>query len=209
MPAGNLHDRITERGIALNTILTIPNLLTFLRMALIPVFASLLFYSYSGWALLVFLVAGVSDGVDGFLARRFKQESELGTVIDPIADKLLMTTAFVVLTMPNILPHTQHLPVPFWVTAAVIGRDVLIITVAGAINVMTGFRGFKPSWLGKLSTFVQVVAVTLILCAAVFGYSFYLPTTYVIVVLLAFASGVHYIFHVAALMKTEETGQQA
>lgn len=193
----------------MNTVLTIPNLLTFLRMALIPVFASLLFYGYSGWALLVFVIAGISDGIDGFLARRFKQESELGTIIDPIADKLLMTTAFVVLTMPNVLQPAKYLPVPFWVTAAVIGRDVLIITVAGAINVMTGFRGFKPSWLGKLSTFVQVVAVTLILCAAVFGFSFYLPTTYVIVVLLAFASGVHYIFHVASLMKSEETSQSA
>ena len=193
----------------MNTVLTIPNLLTFLRMALIPVFASLLFYGYSGWALLIFVVAGISDGIDGFLARRFKQESELGTIIDPIADKLLMTTAFVVLTMPNVLQPAKYLPVPFWVTAAVIGRDVLIITVAGAINVMTGFHGFKPSWLGKLSTFVQVVAVTLILCAAVFGFSFYLPTTYVIVVLLAFASGVHYIFHVAALMKSEETSQSA
>ncbi len=188
----------------MNAVLTIPNLLTFLRMALIPVFASLLFYGYSGWALVVFVVAGLSDGIDGFVARRFKQESELGTIIDPIADKLLMTTAFIVLTMPNVLQPARHLPVPFWVTAAVIGRDVLIITVAGAINIMTGFHGFKPSWLGKLSTFVQVLAVTLILFAAVFGYSFYLPTTYFIVVLLAFVSGFHYIFHVAKLMKMEE-----
>lgn len=187
-----------------SSILTIPNLLTFLRMALIPLFASLLFYGYSGWALVVFVVAGLSDGIDGFVARRFKQESELGTIIDPIADKLLMTTAFIVLTMPNVLQPARHLPVPFWVTAAVIGRDVLIITVAGAINVMTGFHGFKPSWLGKLSTFVQVLAVTLILFAAVFGYSFYLPTTYFIVVLLAAVSGFHYIFHVAKLMKIEE-----
>jgi cardiolipin synthase (CMP-forming) len=188
-----------------SSILTIPNLLTFLRMALIPVFASLLFYGYSGWALFVFLVAGISDGVDGFIARRFRQESELGTIIDPIADKLLMTVAFIVLTMPNVLQPTRHLPIPFWVTAAVIGRDVLIVTVAGAINVMTGFHGFKPSWLGKLSTTIQVAAVTLILCAAVFGYSFYLPTTYVIVVMLAFASGIHYIFFVARLMKDSET----
>ena len=188
----------------MNSILTIPNLLTFLRMALIPVFASLLFYGYSGWALIVFVVAGVSDGVDGFLARKFDQTSELGTILDPIADKLLMTTAFIILTMPNVLQPERHLPVPFWVTAAVIGRDVLIITVAGAINIMTGFRGFKPSWLGKLSTLVQVAAVGLILLAAVSDYSFYLPTVYVIVVLLAFASGVHYIFHVARLIKEEE-----
>lgn len=187
-----------------SNVVTIPNLLTFLRMGLIPVFASLLFYGYSGWALAVFLIAGISDGVDGFVARRFKQQSELGTILDPIADKLLMTVAFIVLTMPNVLQPSKHLPVPFWVTAAVIGRDVLIVTVAGAINIMTGFHNFKPSWLGKLSTTVQVAAVTLILVAAVFGYSFYLPTTYFIVVLLAFASGIHYIFFVARLMMDEE-----
>jgi len=187
-----------------SNILTVPNLLTFLRMALIPVFASLLFYGYSGWALFVFLVAGISDGVDGFVARRFNQESELGTIIDPIADKLLMTVAFIVLAMPNVLQPTRFLPVPFWVTAAVIGRDVLIVTVAGAINIMTGFHGFKPSWLGKLSTFVQVIAVALILLAAFLEYSFYLPTVYFIVVLLAFVSGIHYIFHVAKLMREDE-----
>ncbi|MBL8183497.1 MAG: CDP-alcohol phosphatidyltransferase family protein [Blastocatellia bacterium] len=188
-------------------ILTIPNLLTFLRMALIPVFASLLFYGNSNWALLVFVIAGVSDGIDGFVARRFKQESELGTILDPIADKLLMTTAFIVLSLPGVLEPVRFLPVPFWVTAAVIGRDVLIITIAAAINVITGFRGFKPSWLGKLSTFVQVVAVTLILIAAVTGYTFYLPTVYLFVVLLAVISGIHYIFQVARLMKDEEKNE--
>jgi cardiolipin synthase len=187
----------------MNSILTIPNLLTFLRMALIPIFASLLFYGLDKWALVVFIVAGISDGIDGFLARRFKQESELGTIIDPIADKLLMTTAFIILSIPNVLPPVRHLPVPFWVTITVIGRDVLIMTVAAAINIITGFRGFKPSFLGKLSTLVQVLAVALILLSAVAGYSFYLPTTYTVVVLLAFVSGVHYIFQVARLMKEE------
>ena len=191
-----------------SSILTIPNLLTFLRMALIPVFASLLFYGYTGWALIVFVIAGVSDGVDGFIARRLKQETELGTILDPIADKLLMTTAFVVLTLPNIFPPPGK-SVPFWVTAAVIGRDVLIVAVAGAINIMTGFRGFQPSWLGKLSTTVQVAAVTLILVAVVFGHTFYLPTTYFIVVLLAFASGFHYIFFIARLMKESETDNKS
>lgn len=188
-----------------SNILTIPNLLTFLRMALIPVFASLLFYGYNGWALAVFLIAGVSDGVDGFVARRFNQQTELGTIIDPIADKLLMTVAFIVLSLPNVLEPTRFLPVPFWVTAAVIGRDILIVTVAGAINVMTGFHGFKPSWLGKLSTFVQVIAVTMILFAAYSKYSFFLPTVYFIVVLLAVISGFHYVFFVAKLMREEES----
>jgi cardiolipin synthase (CMP-forming) len=188
----------------MNSILTIPNLISFLRLALIPVFASLLFYGYSATALVVFLIAGISDGLDGFIARRFKQESELGTIIDPIADKLLMTTAFIILTMPNVMQPARHLPVPFWVTAAVIGRDVLIITVAGAINIMTGFRGFKPSWLGKASTFVQVIAVGLILLSPVAGYSFYLPTVYTSVAFFAVVSGIHYIFHVARLMREEE-----
>ena len=189
-----------------SNVITIPNLLTFLRMALIPVFASLLFYGHSGWSLVVFFIAGFSDGVDGFIARRFNQESELGTILDPIADKLLMTTAFIILTLPNVFPPVEHLPVPFWVIAAVIGRDVLIITVAAAINIMTGFTGFKPSWLGKLSTTVQVFAVILILSAAVFPSvgGFYLPVVYIVLVALAILSGFHYIFYIARLMREDE-----
>ncbi|MDQ3041378.1 MAG: CDP-alcohol phosphatidyltransferase family protein [Acidobacteriota bacterium] len=191
----------------MNGIITIPNLLTFLRMALIPVFAILLFYGQSGWALLTFFVAGISDGVDGFVARRFNQESELGTILDPIADKLLMTTAFIILTLPNIFPPTRHLPVPFWVTAAVIGRDVLIIAVAGAIFIITNFRGFRPSWLGKASTVVQIFAVGLVLFAAIFPSlrGFYLPTVYTTVFAFAVFSGLHYIYHVAKLIKDSDT----
>ncbi len=188
----------------MSTILTIPNILTFMRMGLIPVFVSLVYYGYSKWALAVFLIAGISDGIDGFLARKFKQESELGTIIDPIADKLLMTVAFIILTLPNVLPPTRHLPIPFWVTASVIGRDVLIITIAAAINVITGFRGFKPSFWGKMSTLVQVIGISLVMLAAVTGYSIFLPTTYFIIVLLVVVSGVHYVFQVASLMKEDQ-----
>jgi cardiolipin synthase len=188
-------------------ILTIPNLLTFLRMGLIPLFAILLVYNREGWALILFTIAGVTDGIDGFIARRFKQESELGIIIDPIADKLLMTTAFIMLSWPGVLEASRFLPVPFWVTATVIGRDVLIVTVAASITVMTGFRDFVPSWLGKASTFVQVVAVIMILVAATYPQlrGFYLPTVYTTVVAFAVFSGVHYIFHVARLMRTDET----
>lgn len=184
-------------------VLTIPNILTFVRMGLIPVFATLLVYGRETSALIVFAIAGISDGIDGFIARRMKQQSELGTIIDPIADKLLMTTAFVMLTIPGLLDPGRHLPVPFWVTAAVIGRDILIITVAMSIMMMTGFRGFRPSWLGKASTFVQVAAVMLILIAAVFPQlnGIYLPTTYTIVTLFAVLSGIHYVFFVARLMR--------
>lgn len=192
-----------------SSIVTIPNLVTFLRMALIPVFAILLFYGFCGWALFVFFFAGVSDGIDGFVARRFNQQSELGTILDPIADKLLMTTAFIIMTLPNIFQPPMR-SVPFWVTASVIGRDVLIITVAAAIFIITDFRGFRPSWLGKASTVVQISAVVLILFAAVFPehHGLYLPTVYTITVAFAFFSGVHYIFHVAKLMNEEKPSEE-
>lgn len=193
---------------ASSKILTVPNLLTFLRIGLIPIFAIALAYDYEALALILFAVAGISDGIDGFLARRMKQESELGTIIDPIADKLLMTTAFVMLTMPSVMGTDEpHLPVPFWVTACVIGRDIAIVTIAGAINVMTGFRGFRPSWLGKASTFVQVAAVIIILAADLLSVNngLFLPTTYTLVAAFAVFSGIHYLFFVAKLMREANT----
>ena len=78
-----------------------------MRMALIPVFAILLYYGQFTWAFIVFAIAGVSDGVDGFIARRYNQQSELGTILDPIADKLLMTTAFIILTLPEFFRTTR------------------------------------------------------------------------------------------------------
>lgn len=189
-------------------ILTIPNLLTFLRMALIPVFASLLYYGNYGWALFIFFFAGVSDGVDGFIARKFNQSSSLGTILDPIADKLLMTTSFILVTLPHVLPpDNKHFPVPFWVTSAVIGRDILILVVALAIFIITEFRGFKPSIWGKISTVVQISAIGIVLIATIFpqGSGYYLPTVYTLVTALAVISGVHYIFHVAQLMNEEKS----
>src|SRR3954454_12968385 len=188
-------------------IITVPNLLTVFRMVLIPVFVSLLFYQRFLLALGIFVLAGVTDGLDGLLARRFDQQSQLGTILDPIADKLMLVTAFIVLSMKGVFhpPLPKHLPIPFWVTVAVISRDVFIIVGAAAINIMTGFRGFKPSWLGKLNTTVQIVAVTLIMFAASFptGSGYYLPTLYLSVFTLAVLSGAHYVFFVSRLMNEE------
>lgn len=188
-------------------IITIPNLLTVFRMVLIPIFVSLLFYQKFWWALAVFIIAGVTDCLDGLLARRLAMESQLGTVLDPIADKLMLVTSFVVLSMPSVFPTPlpAHLPVPFWVTIAVISRDVFIIVGAAAINIMTGFRGFRPSWLGKLSTTVQIFAIATIIFAASYPYGtgYYLPTLYAVVVGLAVFSGAHYVFFVSRLL-TEE-----
>lgn len=189
-------------------IITIPNLLTFLRMILIPVFAILLYYGYGALSLLVFFIAGLSDAIDGFVARRFNQQSDLGTILDPIADKLLITTSFIILTLPNTFSEINHLPVPFWVTASVIGRDVLIVAVALGINIMTGFTGFKPSFLGKASTVIQVNGVGFILIAIVTKYSFYLPTLYVLIVALTVISGIQYIFHVSDLMREDDSAEE-
>src|SRR6266404_7060436 len=94
-------------------IVTLPNVLTVFRMALIPIFVSLLFYQRFILALAVFVVAGLTDGLDGLLARRFDQQSQLGTILDPIADKLMLVAAFVVLSMRGVFPQPlpKHLPV--------------------------------------------------------------------------------------------------
>ena len=190
-------------------ILTVPNMLTIFRMVLIPVFVTLLFYQRFILALAAFVVAGVTDGLDGLLARRFDQESQLGTILDPIADKLMLVTAFIVLSMRGVFPQPLpgHLPVPFWVTVAVISRDVFIIVGAAAINIMTGFRGFRPSWLGKLNTTVQIVGITLIMFAASVPYytGLYLPTVYAAVFALALLSGLHYVFFVSKLMNDDRS----
>lgn len=176
-------------------------------MVLIPVFVSLLFYQRFLLALIVFVVAGLTDGLDGLLARRFDQKSQLGSILDPIADKLMLVTAFVVLSMRSVFPPPvpSHLPVPFWVTVAVISRDVFIIVGAAAINIVTGFRGFRPSLLGKVNTTVQIVAIGIIMLAASmpYGTGYYLPTLYVIVFAFAVLSGAHYVFFVSRLLNED------
>ena len=188
-------------------IITVPNLLTVFRMVLIPVFVSLLFYQRFLLALAIFIVAGVTDGLDGLLARRFDQRSSLGTILDPIADKLMMVTSFVVLSMRSVFPQPvpSHLPIPFWVTIAVISRDVFILVGAAAINIVTGFRGFRPSILGKINTTVQIVAIGAIMLAASvpYGTGYYLPTVYATVFTFAVMSGAHYVFFVSKLLNEE------
>jgi len=188
-------------------IITLPNVLTVFRMALTPVFVSLLFYQKFVWALIAFVVAGITDGLDGLLARRFKQQSELGRILDPIADKMMLVTSFVVLSMRGVFPTPlpKHLPVPFWVTITVISRDIFIVVGAAAINMVSGFRAFQPSFLGKVSTVVQILAVAAVILAAQtrVGTGYYLPTIYTSVFTLALLSGIHYIFFVSRLLNED------
>jgi len=192
-------------------IFTVPNFLTVIRMVMVPVFVTALYYGRFDWALAIFIFAGLTDGIDGFLARRFNQKSQLGTILDPIADKLLLVTAFITLSLASIVGRGEHLPVPFWVTAAVISRDVFIVVGAAAINIVTGFRGFRPSLLGKVNTVVQITAIVIILSMARFpslrGYV--LPTVYAIVFASALFSGIHYIFHAARIMNEDKHERDA
>ena len=129
--------------------LTVPNQLTILRIFLVPVFVLLLVYGYLGWALVTFLAAGATDALDGLIARKAGQRTTLGAWLDPMADKLLLVTAFIVLTLPGV-PLTNH--IPLWLTVLVISRDVVIVGVVAAVSLSMGPRTFRPSVLGKAAT---------------------------------------------------------
>jgi cardiolipin synthase len=175
---------------------TIPNLLSLLRMGLIPLFVIMVMNGDAPKALLIFVVAGVTDALDGFIARFWKQQSLLGAYLDPMADKLLLTTAYVVLSIPS-LNHggTQ---IPPWVTILVIARDVLIVAVALVLYLAAGVRKFPPSVLSKINTILQVVAVALVLVSGAFpklrSVELAADATLYLVAGLTVASGLYYIY---------------
>ena len=140
--------------------LTAANQLTLLRMVLIPPFAILLLYGFRGWALILFLTAGITDLFDGLIARRTGQKTTLGAWLDPMADKLLLVTTFVVLTLPGI-PLTNHLPA--WLTVLVISRDVVIVGFVAVVNLAIGPRTFRPSLLGKSATAAFILTSVVIM----------------------------------------------
>ncbi len=135
--------------------LTLANRLTILRILMTPVITILLLYKYTGAALAVFVAAGITDGLDGFVARRHGQRSALGMVLDPLADKLLLTSTVVVLTILNELPR--------WFTIIVVSRDVILVGGAVLLYMFVGKMSMPPSWLGKTTTVLQIATVLLIM----------------------------------------------
>jgi cardiolipin synthase len=136
------------------TALTAANQITLLRIMLVPAFVTLVVYGYLGWALIVFAIAGLTDAFDGLIARRSGQQSSLGAWLDPMADKLLLLTMFVMLTLPGLgMPYR----LPLWLTVLVISRDVAIVLTAAVINLAVARRTFKPSILGKAATGIYIV----------------------------------------------------
>ena len=134
--------------------LTAANQLTILRMLLIPPFVILLLYGHRGWALVTFLLAGVTDMLDGLIARRTGQKTTLGAWLDPMADKLLLVTMFIVLTLPGIGSAN---PLPVWFTVLVLSRDIAIVLTVAVINLAVGPRTFPPSIFGKIATATYIV----------------------------------------------------
>ena len=140
--------------------LTFANQLTILRIVLIPAFVLLVVYGRLGAALLVFVTAGATDAFDGLIARLTGQRTSLGAWLDPMADKLLLVTTFIVLTLPGIT-LTNHLPL--WLTVAVISRDVVIVGVVAVVNLAVGPRTFRPSLLGKATTAAFIVTSVVVM----------------------------------------------
>ena len=140
--------------------LTLANQLTILRIMLIPAFVLLLVYGYLGASLLIFGFAGITDALDGLIARRAGQRTSLGAWLDPMADKLLLVTTFIVLTIPAI-PLTNHLPL--WLTVSVISRDIVIIGVVAIVNLAVGPRTFRPSMWGKMTTAALILTSVIVM----------------------------------------------
>jgi cardiolipin synthase len=134
--------------------LTTANQLTILRMLLIPAFVIQLVYGYPGWALATFLAAAVTDLLDGLIARIAGQKTDLGAWLDPMADKLLLVTMFVMLTLPDIGSPNR---LPLWFTVLVISRDVAIVVTVAVINLAVGHRTFRPSIFGKVATATYIM----------------------------------------------------
>jgi cardiolipin synthase len=149
--------RVSVEGarLKLSQVLTAPNQLTLLRMIFVPFIVIHLVEGHYLWALVVFVIAGFSDGLDGLLARTLHQQTLLGQYLDPIADKLLLSTMFLVLSILH--------KIPWKFTVLVFSRDTSILAASAVLFAIAGLRDFRPSIFGKANTFSQISAVFFVL----------------------------------------------
>jgi cardiolipin synthase len=186
----------------LRQILTAPNQLTLLRMIFLPfIVINLLKQDYK-WALALFILAGLSDGLDGLLARTLHQQTVLGQYLDPIADKLLMSTMFLVLSIEKIIPWKY--------TVVVFSRDISILLISGVLFMIAGLRDFRPSMFGKANTFAQVAAVffALLLLVEPIRWVWILRTVFLrATFIFTIVSAVHYAFLVQHRLHAHEPAE--
>src|SRR6204780_5496939 len=142
-------------------ILTVPNQLTFLRLAFLPFFIIAIKYDRYDWALCILVFAGLTDGLDGLLARTLNQRTPLGGYLDPIADKLLLSSSYFVLALKG--------RIAWWLAIMVLGRDVLILVACATILLTVRCRTFPPSIWGTATTLFEISLVVPVLLLLVFG----------------------------------------
>ena len=178
--------------------LTLANQITILRIMLIPAFVLLIVYGYLGAALAVFFVAGATDAIDGLAARLTSQPTSFGAWLDPMADKLLLVSTFIVLTLPGIGLANK---LPLWLTVCIISRDVVIVLTVAIVNLAIGPRTFRPSIFGKIATATYIVTAVV---AMTFNY---LERRSVLVdvgiwssLAITLISSFHYIWHAAHII---------
>lgn len=140
-------------------VLTIPNLLSFFRLALVPVFLWFVIVGWDAWALLVLIVASITDFFDGFLARRLRQESRLGQLLDPAADRLYIFAALIGLAWRDLLP--------WWLVIAIVARDVMLL-VLGIVLANHGYGPLPVHHLGKIATFALLLALPVLMLGEAF-----------------------------------------
>ena len=170
-------------------ILTAPNQLTLLRMIFLPFIVINLVKHDFKWALALFILAGMSDGLDGLLARTLHQQTLLGQYLDPITDKLLMSTMFLVLSIERMIPWKY--------TVVVFSRDISILLISGVLFMIAGLRDFRPSIFGKANTFAQVAAIFFVLLLLIepVGWVWIARTTFLrATFIFTIVSAVHYAF---------------
>ncbi len=180
------------------TALTPANQLTLLRMLLIPALVILVVYGHLGWALVVFATAGLTDLLDGLIARQTGQRTRLGAWLDPMADKLLLVTTFVVLTLPG-LGLANRLPI--WLTVLIISRDVVIVLTVAIVNLAIGPRTFRPSIFGKTATATYIVTAATTMLFNYLGYrSVGVDACVYASLAITLVSSFHYIWHAARII---------
>lgn len=177
----------------LGTFFSPANILTELRLLCVPIVIAAVLYRAFGLALLLVVAAGISDGVDGWLARHFRRTSKLGEYLDPIADKALVSSLFIALALIGGLP--------WLLTILVFTRDLSILVAALWVFLATGFRDFRPTLMGKVNTVAEIATIFLALLNQVYAAAWSIGLERLgwgVVFAFAYASGIHYAFTCAA-----------
>jgi cardiolipin synthase (CMP-forming) len=186
------------------SIWTFANGITCFRVLLIAPFLYFIGVGKFGIALGLFLVASITDFADGYFARRLKQESKLGQILDPVADKLLTTSGFVVLA----IPHSGFSSLPIWLVAVVVARDVLILVGSLVIYIVTGYSAFKPTLIGKINTLLELGLVLIFLLFNAIGFvTSIVLCLYVVVAASVMVSGLQYLFEGVRILRTRGAGR--